>query len=87
MKSFLTLSAVLSFALGSAFAGCGKVVTDSGILKAVNSQSKTIVVVVDGKEVTRTLTPDSKASGIRKLIGKAVVVTSNHGKVQAVTPG
>jgi hypothetical protein len=87
MKHILTILAALSLALGSSFAGCGKIDTDKGKLKAVNKESKSITIEVAGKDVTRKLTPASKAEGIDKLVGKSVVVTSSHGKVEAVTAG
>jgi len=87
MKHILTILATLSLALGSTFAGCGKIDTDKGKLKEVNTEAKSITVVVGGKEVKRTLTPTSKTEGMEKLVGKKVVVTSSHGQVQAVTAG
>ena len=87
MKHILTILATLSLALGSSFAGCGKIDTDKGKLKAVNAEAKSITIEVAGKEVKRTLTPSSKTEGIDKLVGKDVVVTSSHGKVEAVVKG
>jgi hypothetical protein len=87
MKHILTILATLSLALGSSFAGCGKIDTDKGTLKSVNAEAKSITVTVSGKDVKRTLTPSSKTEGIDKLVGKNVVVTSSHGKVEAVTAG
>lgn len=87
MKHILTVLTTLSLALGSSFAGCGKIDTDKGKLKAVNQEAKSITIEVAGKDVKRTLTPSSKAEGLDKLVGKAVTVTSSHGKVEAVTAG
>lgn len=88
MKHTLTIIAALSLALGSSFAGCGKSETDKGTLKAVNAEAKSITVEVAGKEVKRTLTPSSKgADGLDKLVGKAVTVVSEHGKVTSVSQG
>ena len=87
MKHLLTILAALSLALGTSFAGCGKIDTDKGKLKAVNTEAKSITIEVAGKEVKRTLTPASKAEGIDKLVGKDVVVTSSHGKVETVKAG
>jgi hypothetical protein len=42
MKHLLTILATLSLALGTSFAGCGKIDTDKGKLKAVNAEAKTI---------------------------------------------
>jgi hypothetical protein len=50
----------------------------------VNAEKKQITIDVAGKEVTRTLTPSSKAEGIDKLVGKEVTVVSSHGKVESV---
>lgn len=88
MKHLLTILAALSLALGSSFAGCGKVDTDKGKLKAVDKDAKSITVDVAGKEVKRTLTPTSKgAEDLDKLVGKDVVVTSEHNKVTSVAKG
>lgn len=87
MKHILTILAALSLALGTSFAGCGKIDTNKGTLKAVNKESKSITVDVDGKDVTLKLTPSSKTEGIDDLVGKKVVVTSSHKAVEAVTKG
>lgn len=88
MKHLLTILAALSLAVGSSFAGCGKVDTDKGKLKAVDKDAKSITVDVAGKDVKRTLTPTSKgAEDLDKLVGKDVVVTSEHGKVTSVAKG
>jgi hypothetical protein len=90
MKHILTILAALSLALGTSFAGCGKTNTDTGKLKAVNKESKSITIEVAGKEVKRTLTPSSKgAEDLDKLIGKQVtVVSSVHGdKIESIAKG
>jgi hypothetical protein len=88
MKHILTILATLSLALGSSFAGCGKIDTDKGKLKAFNTEAKSITIEVGGKDVKRTLTPSSKgADDLKKLEGKDVVVTSSHGKVESITKG
>lgn len=87
MKHILTILAALSLALGTSFAGCGKIDTNKGTLKAVNKEAKSITVDVDGKDVTLKLTPSSKTEGIDDLVGKKVTVTSSHKAVEAVTKG
>lgn len=88
MKIILTVVTALTLAIGSSFAGCGKIDTDKGKLKAVNAEQKKITIDVAGKEVTRTLTPSSKgADKLDELVGKEVTVTSSHGKVETVAKG
>jgi uncharacterized lipoprotein YehR (DUF1307 family) len=88
MKHILTIIATLSLTLGLSFAACGKTVTDKGKLKSFDKETKTLVVEVDGKEVKRTLTPASKGGDTAEsLVGKAVVVVSEHNKVDSVTAG
>jgi hypothetical protein len=88
MKYTITALAVLTLALGSAYAGCGKTVTDTGKLKSFDKETKAVVVEVGGKEVKRSLTPSSKGGeGIEKLVGKKVVVISEHDKITSVTKG
>jgi hypothetical protein len=88
MKHILTILATLSLALGSSFAGCGKIDTDKGKLKAVDKEAKSITITTEKGDVTRKLTPTTKgADDLSKLEGKDVVVTSSHGKVEAVTKG
>jgi hypothetical protein len=87
MKYLATILAALSLALGTSFAGCGKIDTDNGKLKALNEEAKSITIDVEGKEVTRKLTATSKVDDIKKLVGKKVTVTSSHGKVETVKAG
>lgn len=88
MKHLLTILTALALTLGSSFAGCGKIETDKGKLKAVNKEGKSITIDVAGKDVKRTLTPSSKgADELDKLVGKEVVVTSSHGKIETVSKG
>ena len=88
MKHLLTILTALALTLGSSFAGCGKIETDKGKLKAVNKEGKSITIDVAGKDVKRTLTPSSKgADELDKLVGKEVVVTSSHGKIESVSKG
>tara|TARA_R110002049_G_scaffold59851_1_gene161600 strand:- start:124 stop:390 length:267 start_codon:yes stop_codon:yes gene_type:complete len=88
MKSILLIAATVCFISGSAFAGCGKVVTDKGKLKSFDAASKQLVVEAKGKEVTLTLTPGAEgADSLADLVGKKVVVESEHKKVTSVKAG
>ena len=88
MKAILTTLAVLSIGLSSSFAGCGKTVTDKGKLKSFNKDSKSLVVSVGDKDVTRTLTPTaSGAADVEKLVGQNVTVVSSHDKVTSIVKG
>lgn len=88
MKHTIAIVALLSLALGSSYAGCGKTVTDTGKLKSFDQATKVAVVEVGGKEVKRELTPASKGGEeIDKLVGKKVTVVSEHNKVQTITKG
>jgi len=86
MKKALTLLAISTLALGSAYAGCGKVVTNEGKLKSFDAATKKVVVEgKDGKEASLTLTPSSKgADTAEKLVGKDVKVDSEHGKITSI---
>lgn len=88
MKAILCTLAILGLSLASSQAGCGKTVTDTGKLKSFDKDAKALVIEVDGKEVKRTLTPTSKgADDVEKLVGKSVVVVSEHNKVDSVKKG
>lgn len=86
MKKALTLIALSTLALGSAYAGCGKVVTNEGKLKSFDPATKKVVVEgKDGAAATITLTPSTKgADGAEKLVGKNVKVDSEHGKATSI---
>ena len=86
MKKALALLAISTLALGSAYAGCGKVVTNEGKLKSFDAATKKVVVEgKDGKAATLTLTPTSKgADEAEKLVGKDVKVDSEHGKITTI---
>ena len=62
MKQILTIIATLSLALGTSYAGCGKTTTDAGKLKSFDKDTKALVIDVDGKDVSRTLTPSAKGA-------------------------
>lgn len=85
----MILAVVLAFgvSLGSAYAGCGKKVTNKGTLKSVDADKKTIVVASKGEETKLSLTMGTKAIGADKVAdmkGKMVKVISEHGKVDSV---
>lgn len=86
MKKALATLAIVSLALGSAYAGCGKVVTNEGKLKSFDAATKAVVVEgKDGKEAKLTLTPSAKgADDASKLVGKDVKVDSEHGKITSI---
>ena len=88
MKHILTIVAVIGLALGSAYAGCGKKVTDTGKL---SYDKDTKALTVEGAKKALTLTPATKvtdAAGkkaeIADLDGKKVIVISEHGKADSV---
>ena len=89
-KLFIAAVAALSM-IGIAEAGCGKKQTDAGTLSSYDKDTKTLVVSVDGKDVTLTATKkteakdaDGKATDLDSLVGKEVKVTSEHKKVDSV---
>lgn len=86
MNKAFALIAASTLALGSAYAGCGKVVTNEGKLKSFDAATKKVVVEgKDGKPATLTLTPTSKgADEAEKLVGKDVKVDSEHGKITSI---
>lgn len=92
MKKLITLLAAVAFFAGSAYAGCGKKVTDEGTLKSYDSETKQIVVDLgDGKEATLTVKPDTEykdAEGEKAkaedLVDQKVKVISEHKKVDSV---
>jgi hypothetical protein len=88
MKTILCTLALIGLSVASSQAGCGKTVTDSGKLKSFDAEAKALVIEVDGKEVKRTLTPSSEgAADVEKLVGKKVVVVSEHNKIESVKKG
>lgn len=89
MKQFLTILAIASLSLGSAYAGCGKKVTNEGTLKSFDAATKTVTVEgKDGKAATITLTPATTgADKAATLVGKAVKVVSEHGKADSIAAG
>lgn len=88
MKAILCTLALIGLSVVSSQAGCGKTVTDTGKLKSFDADAKALVIEVDGKEVKRTLTPTSEgAADIEKLVGKKVVVISEHNKIESVKKG
>ncbi len=92
MKKFLALLAVVGLAAGSAYAGCGKKVTDEGKLTSFDADTKALVVDLgDGKTAKITATPKTEAKGkdgkkidLADLVGKSVKVVSEHKKADSV---
>ena len=85
MRQILTLMVAIGLAGGAAIAGCGKKVTDVGNLKSYDSSTKTIVVVVEGKETTLTVTPGTEGRDkLEGMVGKGVVAVSEHSKLDWV---
>lgn len=86
MKKFLALTAIVTLSLGSAYAGCGKKVTNEGTLKSYDATTKTLTVEgKDGKAATITLTPSTEgADKAATMVGKSVKVVSEHGKADSI---
>lgn len=86
MKKFLTLTALVALSLGSAYAACGKKVTNEGTLKSYDAATKQVVVEdKDGKAATITLTPSTEGGDqAATLVGKGVKVVSEHGKADSI---
>jgi hypothetical protein len=87
----LALLAVLALGAGIASAGCGAKDTHEGTLNAVNADSKTIVVVVDGEEVklnltdeTRVMDAEGNETKAASLVGKKIKVVSEHAKIDSI---
>ena len=93
MKKLLSTLAIVAITGGAAFAGCGKTETDKGTLQTYDAEKKSVTIATaDGKTVTRTLTPttkatakDGKAAQADALKGKMVSVVSEHGKIQTIS--
>jgi hypothetical protein len=82
MKALLLNITVFSLLAGSAHAGCGRVETTVGKLKSINTETKTIVIDVSGKEGSLKLTPSTKgADNLTSLEGRKVKALSIHGKL------
>ncbi len=88
----IIIAAVTAISIsGNAEAGCGKKQTDAGTLSSFDNDTKTLVVEVDGKDVTLTATwkteaqeTGGKATNFCPLVGKKVKVASEHKKVDSV---
>lgn len=88
LSAILALTLVFSVIAGTAYAGCGKKVTNNGTLNNLDSAKKIIVV----GETKLTVTPstkavdsDGKTTELANLVGKNVTVISEHSKVDSVT--
>ena len=90
MKQILGIIAAIAIAAGSAYAGCGKKVTDSGEATSYDADTKTLIV--DGAKKPfqiQASTVVKNAAGeeveISALEGKKVEVVSEHNKADSVT--
>ena len=97
MKKLLATLAVVAISAGYANAGCGKKVASIGTLTSYDAKTKTLTMKVQrtndpkaNKKATKlTLTPASKVIGdatLDKLVGKALSVVSEHGRVDLAIP-
>ena len=91
MKKLIIAAVTAVSMFGIVEAGCGKKQSDAGTLSSFDKDTKTLVVSVDGKDVTLTATKkteakdaDGKAPDLDSLVGKKVKVTSGHKKVDSV---
>ena len=85
MKKFLSILAIATLSVGSAFAGCGKIEVTEGKLKSFDAATKVAVVEAKDGEKSFTLTPKSAgAEGLADLKGKKVKVSTSHGKVTEI---
>ena len=86
MKKILSILAIATLSVGSAFAGCGKIETTEGKLKSFDAESKVAVVETKKGEEKFTLTPRSAgADTVADLKGKKVKVSTSHGKVTEIS--
>lgn len=97
MKKLLATLAVVAISAGYVNAGCGKKVASIGTLTSYDAKTKTLTMKVQrtndpkaNKKATKlTLTPASKVIGdatLDKLVGKALSVVSEHGRVDLAIP-
>ena len=85
MKNICAILSIAALSLGSAYAGCGKIDTAEGKLKSFDKATKTAVVETSAGDKSVTMTPTSKGGDkAAKLVGKAVKVSSSHGKVTEI---
>lgn len=79
MKRFLTIAAVIAFG-SAAQAGCGKIETTEGTLKAFDKETKSLKVEgKNAKVAIFRLTPTTKGADlVDGLVGKAVKVVATH---------
>jgi predicted small lipoprotein YifL len=74
MKNLLSILTVLALA-AAAQAGCGAKISSKGTLKSYDADKKEIVVSVDGKDSSYTLTPETEGvAKVADLKGKTVQV-------------
>ncbi|MEM8955280.1 MAG: hypothetical protein AAGD22_14095 [Verrucomicrobiota bacterium] len=91
MKAILSILTVIALA-GAAYAGCGKKVTDTGTLKSFDADTKEVVLEAGGSHSKFTATKNTAAKGkdgakasLDDLVGKPVIIISEHGKIDEVT--
>jgi len=74
MKNILSILTVLALA-AAAQAGCGVKISSKGTVKSYDAEKKALVVTVDGKDTSFTLTPETEgADKAADLKGKSVEV-------------
>lgn len=90
MKQIFGIIAAIAIGAGSAYAGCGKKVTDSGEVTSYDSDTKTLTV--DGakkpfKIQASTVVKNAEGEEVElsDLEGKEVDVVSEHNKADSVT--
>ena len=88
----ISLIAIVALCAGVAAAGCGHKDTTKGTVKAVDTDKNQVVVAgEDGEEVILTLTEatevmdaDGNVVEVSELVGMAVVVVSEHSKIDSI---
>ena len=90
MKS-LCLLVVIALGVGMVSAGCGTKATHQGTLSSVGEDGSSIVITVDGKDVTLSLTEATKvmdADGneieVGSLVGEKIKVVSEHAQIDSI---
>ena len=86
MKNILSILTVLALA-AAAQAGCGAKISSKGTVKSYDAEKKALVVTVDGKDTSFTLTPETEgADKAADLKGKAVEVNvDKHVKTKVLS--
>jgi hypothetical protein len=86
MKNILSILTVLALA-AAAQAGCGAKISSKGTVKSYDAEKKALVVTVDGKDTSYTLTPETEgADKAADLKGKSVEVNvDKHVKTKVLS--